>query len=90
MGITKGLFSSNTDNWATPQWLFDELNKTFHFTIDVCASEENHKCDKYFTKETDGLEQDWGGVLFGAILHMAEKSQDGSRNARNTKEWRLC
>ena len=60
MKVTKGLFSSNTDNWATPQWLFDELNKIFHFTLDVCASEDNHKCDKYFTKETDGLKQDWG------------------------------
>lgn len=61
MRITKGLFTSTTDNWATPQWLFDELDKTFHFTLDVCASDENHKCDNYFTKESDGLKQDWGG-----------------------------
>lgn len=59
--LTKGLFTSNTDEWATPQSLFDELDKTFHFTVDVCASPENAKCSKYFTKETDGLKQDWGG-----------------------------
>lgn len=90
MRITKGLFTSSTDNWATPQWLFDELDKTFHFTLDVCASDENHKCDNYFTKESDGLKQDWGGVLFGAIRHTAGKLLDGWRNVQSTKEWRLC
>ena len=59
--LTSGLISSTTDEWATPQSLFDELDKTFHFTVDVCASPENAKCSKYFTKETDGLKQDWGG-----------------------------
>ncbi len=59
--ITGGLMSSNTDNWATPQYLFDKLNAIFHFTLDVCASKDNAKCAKYFTKEQDGWEQDWGG-----------------------------
>lgn len=59
--ITTGLFTSSTDNWATPQSVFGALNKTFHFTLDVCASEDNHKCARYFTKEQDGLKQDWGG-----------------------------
>lgn len=55
------MFSSKTDNWATPQYLFDELNKEFHFTLDPCADEFNHKCEKYYTKSEDGLKQDWGG-----------------------------
>lgn len=59
--ITSGLMSSNTDNWATPQALFDKLNAVFHFTLDVCASKDNAKCKRYFTKEQDGLKQDWGG-----------------------------
>lgn len=54
------MFSSKTDQWATPQSFFDELNKEFGFTLDPCADEFNHKCDKYFTKEDDGLSQDWG------------------------------
>lgn len=59
------MFSSNTDKWSTPQWFFDELDKEFHFTLDPCADESNHKCEKYFTKEQDGLLQDWGGnVVF--------------------------
>jgi site-specific DNA-methyltransferase (adenine-specific) len=62
---TEVMFSSKTDQWATPKSLFDELNKEFHFTLDPCADETNHKCEKYFTKEQDGLSQDWGGhVVF--------------------------
>lgn len=58
---TELMFSSKTDKWATPQDFFDSLNKEFHFTLDPCADETNHKCEKYFTKEQDGLLQDWGG-----------------------------
>lgn len=54
------MFSSFSDNWATPQYLFDMLNNEFHFTLDVCASDDNHKCDKYFTKYQNGLLQNWG------------------------------
>ena len=59
--LTSGMFSSTTDSWGTPQEFFDELNKEFHFTLDPCANDENHKCSKYFTVEDDGLAQDWGG-----------------------------
>lgn len=55
------MFSSKTDQWATPQDFFDELDLEFHFTLDPCADKDNHKCKKYFTKEDDGLQQDWGG-----------------------------
>lgn len=53
------MFSSETDQWATPQYFFDELNAEFHFTLDPCADEFNHKCEKYFSKEQDGLLQSW-------------------------------
>jgi len=42
--INKGLFTSNTPEWATPQAFFDELNKEFDFNLDPCANTENHKC----------------------------------------------
>ena len=75
--VQKQLFSSATDEWETPQDLFDKLNSVFHFTLDVCASDENHKCAKYFTREQDGLKQSWGGVLFGATRHMARRLANG-------------
>jgi site-specific DNA-methyltransferase (adenine-specific) len=57
----QAMFSSKTDDWATPQDFFDRLNNEFNFTLDPCADELNHKCDKYYTKEQDGLTQDWEG-----------------------------
>ena len=59
---TETLFSSNSENWSTPQDLFDKLDAEFHFNLDPCADETNHTCDRYFTKEQDGLQQNWGGV----------------------------
>ena len=61
--INKGLFSSATDQWSTPQAFFDKLNAEFSFTLDVCASEENHKCATWYSKEIDGLSRDWGGEV---------------------------
>lgn len=58
------MFSSKTDLWATPQELFDELDKEFHFELDVCATPENAKCRKFYTKEQDGLAQPWKGRVW--------------------------
>lgn len=57
--MNESLFSSKTDQWETPADLFKKLNDEFHFTLDPCADESNHKCEKYFTKEQNGLIQDW-------------------------------
>jgi len=57
----KAYFTSNTCEWPTPQYLYDELNREFNFTLDPCATVDNHKCAKFFTKENDGLAQDWSG-----------------------------
>ena len=59
-----GIFSSKSDMWETPQWLFDKLNDEHHFTLDACAIPENAKCEKYFTPEQDGLAQEWTGVVW--------------------------
>ena len=55
-------FAHNTDDWETPQDLFDALDNEFHFGIDVCASAENRKCMNFFDKNDDGLSKNWGGV----------------------------
>lgn len=54
-------FSSETDNWATPQDFYDKLDSIFNFTLDPCASDQNHKTAKYFTEADDGLAQSWDG-----------------------------
>ena len=59
--MNEGMYSSKTDEWSTPQELFDELNKEFNFTLDPCATKHNAKCPKFYTKEEDGLSKDWSG-----------------------------
>jgi len=58
------LLSSKTDLWATPQDLFDQLDDEFGFELDVCATDSNAKCDRYFTERDDGLQQTWSGVCW--------------------------
>lgn len=58
------MFSSKSADWETPQWLYDEMDKEFHFTVDVCATEKNAKCRDFFSLEVDGLEQNWRGVCW--------------------------
>jgi phage N-6-adenine-methyltransferase len=52
-------FSSERDDWPTPKWLFDALNREFGFTLDPCSTHENAKCEKHFTVSEDGLREDW-------------------------------
>ncbi len=61
---TQVLFSSKTDMWETPQDFFDGLNAEFKFDVDVCATDSNAKCTKYYTKEQDALSKDWNGVCW--------------------------
>lgn len=53
--------SSKSDEWETPQNLFDKLDSEFHFTLDPCCQAYNNKCLKYYTKKENGLEQSWAG-----------------------------
>lgn len=53
------MFSSKTGEHRTPQWLFDHFNAMYDFTLDAAASDENALCNKYYTKETNGLAQPW-------------------------------
>ena len=42
-------YSSETNEWATPKYVFDELNDEFNFKLDPCATKENAKTDNFFT-----------------------------------------
>jgi site-specific DNA-methyltransferase (adenine-specific) len=55
------LFSKTSDEWATPQGLFDRLNEEFGFTLDPAATSKNAKCKKFFTLQNNGLIQSWQG-----------------------------
>lgn len=62
--MEKVLFTSKSEDWETPQMLFDELNKEFRFSCDVCADKFNYKHVNYYTKEINGLKQNWEGVCW--------------------------
>lgn len=55
----KTLVSAKSIEWETPPEVFEPLNKEFHFTLDVCATASNRKCERYFSKTEDGLFQSW-------------------------------
>ena len=68
------LFSKGSDEWVTPQDLFDQLYDEFDFSLDPCANPENFWCQFCITKnglfvrtaegyvcdnKIDGLNQEW-------------------------------
>lgn len=55
------MFSSKSDEYATPQELYNLLNKEFCFDLDPCSTDENCKCAAHYTKADNGLEKNWGG-----------------------------
>jgi phage N-6-adenine-methyltransferase len=57
-------FASKTTEWTTPDALWAPLHEEFHFTLDVCATESNAKCERYYTREMNGLRQIWDGVCW--------------------------
>ena len=66
MSFNKGLFSSKTPEWGTPQDLYDKLNERFHFDLDPACTTENCKCPKgfYADKGIDGLREKWFGNVY--------------------------
>ena len=89
--MNRVLFSSKSNDWATPQDLFDNLNEEFIFTLDPCANAGNAKCQKYFTQKQDGLKQDWQGETvfcnppYGReISKWVEKAYQESRKSNTT------
>ena len=101
--MNKVVHSSKRHDWVTPQYLFDELDAEFHFTLDPCCTRETAKCEKYFTPEEDGLAQSWDGETvfcnppYGReLVKWVKKSAESSGNgttvvmlipARTSNEW---
>lgn len=74
--MTKKPFRTRTakssDDWQTPPYFYNLLDKEFNFTLDPCASYEtiegkhiglNALCPKYYTERENGLIQNWEGEV---------------------------
>ena len=85
MTISKALYTSDSSEWETPQDLFDELNREFEFTLDVCATPQNRKISNFYTKEQDALKQEWHGVCWmncpygRQIVSWIQKASDSAK-----------
>jgi len=76
----------NTDNWATPKSLYNELDKEFSFDFDPCPL-----CLDIITPENDGLLIEWGGANFINPPY-SRKLKDAfvNRAVEMSKKGRLC
>jgi len=74
--MNKALLSTGKNDWETPIEFFEKLDREFGFTLDPCASHENHKCNKYYTEDQDGLKQDWSGETVFCNPPYSGKLQD--------------
>ncbi|MCC7230613.1 MAG: hypothetical protein IT203_09495 [Fimbriimonadaceae bacterium] len=99
-------FRSDSFEWSTPQDLFDELHREFAFDLDVCATVENAKCERFYSRRDDGLKQPWFGTCwcnppYGRdIGRWVEKSLQASRDGAvvvcllpsrtDTRWWHEC
>ncbi len=57
--INSGLFTSDSSEWATPVGMVPDW-----ITLDVCATESNAQCERFFDKGIDGLTQRWEGEVW--------------------------
>jgi len=62
------------DEWETPQWLFDKLDKQFDFDFDCCANSRNTKIGSYpynfFDYNTAQVKMGWMNPPFSKALEM--------------------
>lgn len=86
MALNKALLSSNTCEWATPKNLFEALNKRYKLETDVCATADNAKCPVYYTRETNGLAQEWRGRCWMNPPYGAEISKWVKKAYESAKE----
>jgi site-specific DNA-methyltransferase (adenine-specific) len=86
----KIMFSKKSDEWATPQWLFDALNKEHNFTLDPASTDENCKCPNHYTMEDDGLTKDWSGEIvfinppYSKCFDWVKKAHEEAKNGVKT------
>lgn len=80
------LFSSkHSDEWETPQWLYDKLDNEFGFTLDVAATQFNNKHSNFYTMEDNALAQDWNGAIwcnppYSKIKYFLKKAHEELKN----------
>jgi len=52
-------YSSKSRDWETPESIFKPLQEEFNIVLDVCATDQNKKCDAYLDRKLNGLTSEW-------------------------------
>lgn len=86
------MFSKKSDEWGTPQDLYDSLNEELGpFDMDVAATAENSKCMYFASKDThqNGLEADWMNKNwcnppYSQVKEFAKKAQEEAAKGHMT------
>lgn len=78
MTLTDITLSSASSEWATPEWLFESLNRKYRFSYDPAASEWNRKTPFYST--TDGTFH-FSYSTYGAPMTIRHDEADGLRHS---------
>lgn len=63
----KSKYEAIRDDYMTPPSVYNPLLNYFNrseFDIDLCCTKHNIPAKKHYTKENDGLIQDWQGLCF--------------------------
>ena len=47
----------------TPEDIWNRLKGEYQFTLDACASDQNHLLPRYYTAENSCLDKDWTGEV---------------------------
>ena len=83
---------SSQNEWETPKGntplarsdiTLNMLKKTYSLQLDPAASKKNTMCDKYFTKEQDGLSKEWKvNTIFNPPFAESVLNDDGTQKMR--------
>jgi site-specific DNA-methyltransferase (adenine-specific) len=82
---------SATDEWSTPQWLFNKLDSVFHFEFDLAANEQNKKCARFtndFFRAADAQIDFWVDTI--ATDGFAWCNPPYSKQAGGLEKWIEC
>ena len=64
---TAVMFSHHTDEWSTPDSVYQSLHAEFGFGLDAAAAENNATCHAWFSKDTNALVVDWYAAVTSLI-----------------------
>jgi phage N-6-adenine-methyltransferase len=61
--VSEIMYSSKDSTWGTPPAFFGKVDNVFGFNLDVCATEDNAKTERFISPEENAFVVDWN--IFG-------------------------